>query len=310
MKQQNGSAVVGRTSTQSLFSQARNLNASIGLLALLLATGCSNDANRALDADSSSEEQASPRQLEKIGLQLYTLRAELAEDFEGTLRDVAAFGYDEIELDGMHGWDPADVKTLLDELGMDPVASHIRYSTLLQKPDEAIEETLAVGSEYLVLAFLPFGQRNTLDKWRGWVDTMNSVGAKCREAGLQFVYHNHNWEFEEMDGAIPYELILNGIDRDLVKMELDLYWLALGGEQPQTWFERYPGGFVLAHVKDMADTEKREMVDVGDGQLDFGGTFAMAPQSGMKHFFVEHDETTAPMQTIEKSFNYLRQLEF
>lgn len=254
--------------------------------------------------------QTGPQQLSKIGLQLYTLRAELAQDFEGTLRQVAEYGYDEIELAGLHGWDPADVKTLLNELEMEPIASHIEYSSVLRLPDEAIAETLALGAKYLVLAYFPADLRNTLDEWRGWVDVMNDMGAKCKEAGLQFVYHNHNWEFEELDGEIPFNIILEGIDRDLVKFEMDLYWLALGGEEPEPWFERYPGGFVLSHVKDMADTEGQEMVDVGDGRLDFGSTFAQSPQSGMKHFFVEHDDTTDPFATVEKSLNYLRQLEF
>ncbi len=113
------------------------------------------------------------------------------------------------------------------------------------------------------------------------------MGESCREAGLRFGYHNHDFEFETIDGQIPFDVLLDETDPGLVDFELDLFWITKGGEDPLRYFERYPGRFTLCHVKDMA--AGGEMVDVGAGGIDFAAIFARAEQAGLKHFFVEHD---------------------
>lgn len=284
-------------------------------LAAPLAIGCSSLIGCAADSENAApgavteaQQEVQPRELAKIGLQLYTLRAELGEDFEGTLRKVAELGYEEVEFDGLFGNDPLEVKALLDEIGLDPVSYHAPWGIVRTRPEEAIAEAVALGSQYLVFAWMPGDLRDRRSEWESWVGVFNNVASLCKDAGLQFAYHNHDFEFQDVEGILPYDLILNGIDRELVQMELDLYWLALGGEQPAPLFERYPGGFPLAHVKDMGVND--EMVDVGDGILDFGDTFARSADSGMKHFFVEHDDTVDPFLTAERSIAYLKELKF
>jgi sugar phosphate isomerase/epimerase len=233
----------------------------------------------------------------------------MAEDLEGTLRRVAELGYDEVELAGLFGHDPQAVRQLLDELGLDPVASHVDWEIIREAPDRAIEETLALGSRYLVLAWMPPSERSTLERWRGWVDRLNDVARACRDRGLRFAYHNHDFEFQPLEGRLPFDLLLEGFDRDLVELEVDLYWLALAGREPGDLFDRYPGGYPLAHVKDM-DRSDLSMADVGQGDLDFAATFAQADRAGLRHFFVEHDDTSDPWRTAEVSLKYLRDLTF
>ena len=139
-------------------------------------------------------------------------------------------------------------------------------------------------------------------------ELFNKVGEKCQEAGLQFGYHNHDFEFDSLDGQIPYDLLLQGTDPKLVQMELDIYWIKKAGKDPLAYFERYRGRFALCHVKDM--TEAEEMVDVGEGEIDFAEIFSKSEEAGLKHYFVEHDHPEDPLKSIKTSFKYLKQLEF
>lgn len=247
--------------------------------------------------------------LESIGIQLYTLRAEAREDFEGTLRRVADLGYQEVEVDKLFGNDPAALKAVLDETGLVATSNHVDWARLRVRPQECIDETKALGASYMVLAWMPGGVRDTLEEWRGWVDLLNDVGRLAKDQGVQLAYHNHDFEFQPIDGVVPYDLLLEGLDPELVELELDFYWLALGGGDPLALFERAPGRFSLSHVKDMA-ADDGSMANVGQGVLDFARAFADRQESGMVHFYVEHDDTSDPWATAEESLDYLRALEF
>jgi sugar phosphate isomerase/epimerase len=249
------------------------------------------------------------RHLAAIGIQLYTLRGPMQQDFEGTLRSLASMGYKEVEFAGLFGHDPAQVRQLLSELNLVAVGSHVDWNRIRDDADGAIEETLALGSPYLVFPYLPETERQTLAQWQGWVALLNQVGQRCRERGLTLAYHNHDFEFASVEGVVPYDLLLEQLDHDLVKMELDLFWLAMGGREPAALFEAHPGIFPLGHVKDLRRSDQA-MVDVGQGDLDFASGFARSEQSGMAHFIVEHDNPADPMQTARNSLAYLQELSF
>lgn len=249
------------------------------------------------------------KKLGHVGVQLYTVQSEMEKDFEGTLKRVAALGYDEVEFAGLFGHDPREVHTLVGKLGMKIVSSHINSEILKTNPEAAIEETKSLGAKYMVLAWIPPEQRQTLADWNNWVILINRVGKMCDEKGIRFLYHNHNFEFEKVEGVEPYDLLLEKADRRYVGFELDIYWLKLAGREPEPLFARYPKGFPLSHVKDMSK-DKRAMVDVGDGKIDFAKIFKQSKISGMNHYFVEHDDTKVPFETLEKSIKYLRGLKF
>jgi len=278
------------------------------LVPLVLAA-CGDDGSSVTPAETGSDEPVGERHLGAVGVQLYTVRAAMQQDFEGTLRNLAAMGYSEVEFAGLFGRDPAQVATLLEEVGLTAIGSHVTYDRFVADPDGAIEETLALGARYLVFPWLPDAERRTIAQWQDWVALLNRVGQASQDRGLELAYHNHDFEFTPIDGVRPIDVLLDGIDRSVVKWELDLYWLAKAGSEPSEMFERYPGGFPLGHVKDMRLSDQA-MVDVGQGDLDFAAVFAQAAQSKMEHFIVEHDEPADPLGSVQNSVTYLKALTF
>lgn len=251
------------------------------------------------------------KRLSKIGVQLYTVRRELEADFEGTLARVAGLGYREVEFAGYYGRTPAQVKAALARHGLAAPSAHFQSVVASGGVREAIEAAQAIGHEYLVYAWLPPEERKSLDDYKRLAERLNRAGEECKRAGVQFGYHNHDFEFAPMEGRIPYDLILEATDAGLVKMELDLYWITKGGQSPLAYFRKHPGRFPLVHVKDMDSTPKRHFTEVGRGRIDFGEIFAASRQAGIRHYFVEQDETPAsPFDSIRTSIEYLKRLEF
>lgn len=278
-------------------------------LALLL--GLAGSAASGCGDGSKPDAQPAPgeRHLSAIGVQLYTVRAAMESDFEGTLRSLAGMGYREVEFAGLFGRDPAQVRSLLAELGLSAVGSHVDWTRFRDDAEGAIEETLALGAQYLVFPWTPESERRSLTQWHGWATRLNEVAAASSDRGLPVAYHNHDFEFTPIDGTLPYDVLLAELDPIRISFELDLYWLAKAGGEASALFERSPGRFPLAHVKDLRSSDQA-IVDVGQGDLDFAAIFAQAAQSGMQHFIVEHDQPADPMQTVQSSIEYLQQLAY
>jgi sugar phosphate isomerase/epimerase len=252
--------------------------------------------------------QPAEKSLEKIGVQLYTVRSLMQKDFEGTLKQVAAVGYQEVEFAGYYERKPDDVKKLLDDLGLKAPATHQGLAVFQDKMDWLVETAKIVGHHYLVCPWLAPDQRNSIDNYKRLAAAFNKYGEACQKADLQFAYHNHDFEFQTVDGQIPFDVLLEETDPKLVQMELDLFWIKKGGQDTLAYFAKHPGRFALCHVKDM--DEEGHMLDVGKGKIDFAKIFAQAKQAGLKHFFVEHDEPKDPLQSITNSCQYLKQLKF
>jgi sugar phosphate isomerase/epimerase len=247
--------------------------------------------------------------LSKIGLQLYTVRRELERDFEGTLRRIAALGIAEVEFAGYFGHKPGQIKELLNSLKLASPSAHIDTKTLRGALAKAIDDAKTVGHKYLVLGYLPAEERESLDDYKKLVEFLNRAGEECRKSGLQFAYHNHDFEFKKLADRVPYDLILAETDARNVKMELDLYWISKADFAPSAYFEKHPKRFPLVHVKDM-DAAK-SFTEVGRGTLDFKKIFSKAGAAGIKHYFIEQDETPAePLKSVEISLKYLKQLRF
>jgi sugar phosphate isomerase/epimerase len=251
--------------------------------------------------------QAAGKSLAKIGVQLYTVRSLMQKDFEGTLKKVAEAGYKELEFAGYYDRKPEEVKKLLDGLGLQAPSTHVPIEMLRDKLDTVIQTAKAVGHQYIVCPWLAPADR-TLEKYKAHAALFNKVGEACRKANIQFAYHNHDFEFETVDGKIPYDVLLAETDPKLVQMELDLFWIKKGGQDALAYFAKHPGRFPLCHVKDM--TEDQKMVDVGQGKIDFAAIFAQSKQAGLKHYFVEHDNPADPLQSITASCRYLKSLKF
>jgi len=223
--------------------------------------------------------------LEKIGLQLYTVRDQMKADFEGTIARVAEVGYQEVEFAGYHNHSPADVKAILDRHGLSAPSTHV--------PFESDDQWKAA-----------------LDAAKTIAQVFNHAGQAAHDAGIQFAYHNHDFEFPKLDGQIPYDVLLQNTDPKLVQLEIDLYWITKAGQDPLAYFARWPGRVPLVHVKDSAGPPEHKMVDVGQGKIDWKRIFAKKDQAGIKHFIVEHDQPPQPFEDIATSARYLKSLEF
>jgi sugar phosphate isomerase/epimerase len=264
------------------------------------------------------------RRIEKVGLQLYTVRDLMKQDFEGTLAKVAGIGYKEVEFASYFNHSPAEVRAALDRNGLSAPSTHIDYKYLtVDRWPQVIESSKVIGHEYIVNPWIDDEVRKQADGWKRAAATFNRVGTSSKEAGIQFAYHNHWFEFEPVNGKIPYDILLAECDPNLVKMELDLCWITVGRQDPLKYFDRYPGRFPLVHVKDVTKlpplpgpggqdfgSSMKEMTEVGSGIIDWKRIFEQSDKAGIKHYFVEHDNPKAPLESIKTSYAYLERLRF
>jgi sugar phosphate isomerase/epimerase len=246
-----------------------------------------------------------------IGIQLYTVRRELAKDVEGTLAKLAAIGYQEVEFAGYPEGTAKSLRAILDRLHLRAPSGHVGTQALRTDWARTLEQAATVGQQYVVVAFIPQEERRTADDWKRMAAAFNRAGEAAKAAGLQFCYHNHDFEFAPLEGAVPYDLLLSGTDPGLVRLELDLYWITKGGRDPLVYFAKWPGRFPLVHVKDMDATPNKFFADVGKGTIDFRRIFRRAGQAGIRHYFYEQDETPgSPFESAKASYQYLRALTF
>lgn len=252
-----------------------------------------------------------------IGLQLYTVRDKIDKDLTSTLEKVAKIGYTSLEAAGYNAADgtfykhsPRDFAKMVSDLGMKLNSSHSAF-----EPDAAekvIGDAVAAGVKYIIYPFLPEQYRKDLDGWKATAEKFNKLGEVAKRNGIRFGYHNHAFEFEKMDGQIPYDLLVSQTDPSLVTMEMDLYWVTKGGYNPVDYFNKYPGRFELWHVKDMVKTEDMFFAPVGSGRIDFAAIFAQKDKAGMKYAFVEQDsfKNMDAFESIEMSYKYLNNSKF
>jgi sugar phosphate isomerase/epimerase len=249
--------------------------------------------------------------LERIGIELFTVRRELAQDPEGTLAQVAAIGYREVEFAGYPPGAPQALRATLDKLGLTAPAAHLSLQAFQGDWEKTVEQAAILGHRYLVIAWIAPEERRDLDAWKRLAAAFDQVGERCRRSGIQFAYHNHDYEFTAIGGKLPYDFLLAETDPKLVAMEMDLYWITKGGQDPLPYFAKWPGRFPLVHIKDMDATPRRFFADVGKGTIDFKRIFRKAGQAGIRHYFYEQDETPgSPFDSAKASYQYLRSLQF
>ena len=245
------------------------------------------------------------------GIQLYTVRNEMAKDFDGTLKAVAAVGYKEFEFFDGSFKDAKQTRTLLDGLGVTSPSAHVGLAKLDKDINKAIDTAKIMGHKLIICPFLQPNERKTLDDYKRLVAILNNAGDACKKAGLQLGYHNHDFEFKAVEGKLPMDVILAEADKNLVKIELDLGWITYANADPLQYFAKYPGRFVALHVKDMDPKTKEITVELGRGNVDFKRILAKSKQAGVQHYFVEQDRSTmSPLESIKISMDYMKKLEF
>lgn len=248
------------------------------------------------------------RKIKPIGLQLYTVRAALEADFDATLAHVAVIGYREVEFAGYFGRTAQQVRASLRRTGLTAPSAHIALDAIGTGWEGVIENALAIGHRYLVVASA--GNVADIDGYRRIAERFNRAGALAKKAGMRFGYHNHDFEFVPLQGRLPYDVLLDATEPDYVCFEMDLYWIIKGGGNPVTYFTRWPHRIPLVHVKDATAAPPHHMTDVGAGMINWQRILDRGTQAGVKHFFVEQDEAPDPFASITASYAYLRDLRF
>ncbi len=315
---------------ESKMNKRREFLKATGALAagsLILPYGCTSKKKPA-----DSEEIIVQPEKKNIGLQLYTLRDEIeAEGIVPVLEKVAKLGYTwmegfKYEDRKILGLAPSELKKVLNDLGMTmpsvhavtEVSSDGGKDAVIKQMAESAEDVKAVGAEYLIWAFLQPDDRKSIDDYKRHIITWNQFGKVCKDNGLQFAYHNHDFEFLTPDGINAYDMIMENTDPEEVKFELDLFWITMAGYDPVEYFEKAPGRFPLWHVKDKIeqpfiseDGEERYFAEVGNGVIDFARIFEARNTAGLEYFFVEQDFTQkTPFESIDISIKYMNNADF
>jgi sugar phosphate isomerase/epimerase len=241
-----------------------------------------------------------------VALQLYTVRDETARDFAGTLERVAAIGYPAVEFAGYGGLSAEDLAGLLKTFGLVAASSHVGREALESDAEREIAYCQAIGCQCLVLPWLPAEQRDP-SALPALAALLNDIGRKCKNAGVSFAYHNHDFEFQTFDGGYYLDRLLDSTDPDAVDLEFDIYWAAYAGVDPLTYLNRRQDRVHLVHLKDMG--VEREFMEVGDGILDLAGIASAAEEAGAQWLIVEHDNPSLPsLESAQRSLENVRLL--
>lgn len=245
------------------------------------------------------------------GLALYTLREAMGENPKETLKKVADAGYAYVEDAGyrdgkFYGMEPAEFKEYLNSLGLKPMSTHQRVSSV-EDADQAIADVKAAGFKYFVVPSPPRGffERNRETgttklggQQKEFVEFLNALGEKCKAAGLELLYHNHDFEYKPSEeDVVLIDYLLENTNPEYVNFQMDLYWVTRAGADPLKYFNEYSGRFKAWHVKDM-DSQER-FAPVGQGIIDFGKILKQKKEAGMEYYFVEQDRTFDDLEPLE-----------
>jgi len=263
-----------------------------------------------------------------LGLQLYSVRDILPKDYEGTLKQLSAIGYREVEAAGFFGRTPAQVKLAMDQAGLHCVSAHYPMVQLLPKVDETIQFGKDLGLDYIVCASPGLKDASgvkapsradresmTLDDWRWNAEQFNRIGERVHAAGMKFAYHNHTPEFRSENGVMFYDELLRSTDPSKVAMELDCGWAIVAGQNPVNLLTRYPAHISMLHVKDFKITaavtpaNAPPSTELGRGTIDYRPIFEAAKKAKIEHAFVEQEEFDMPaMEALKVDADYMRAL--
>lgn len=253
-------------------------------------------------------QKSAPQADERIGIITNTLRNEIAADYRQAYRKLADIGYQTIEggtvPDGMSA---GDFGKYLKSLGLRCIASGGSMGSFENGLDQHLRKAEALGAEYLVCYYpwLSSAEDLKMPEVMETAERLNAYGKKISEAGFRFAWHNHDKEFVDVAGEMAFDIIMKNTDPQYVALELDWYWIIKGGQDPVTYFKRYPGRFELAHVKDMNNNRDRGISCVGNGIIDFEPIFSSAPQGGVKYFIVENERAIEGYACARGSYDHI-----
>ena len=245
-----------------------------------------------------------------VALQLYTLRELMQTDFKGTVAKVAEIGYDAVELAGYGDMSAKEMKQFLGNLGLQCAGSHEGYDLLSEQLDETIAYNKEIGNKYIICPSMPNQWRDGgADSFRRFGEQLNRIGEKTKQAGIQLCYHNHDFEFKTENGKYLINYLFESADTDLVKSEVDVYWIQYSGNNPVDFIKQYKDRCAMIHMKDMANDAERSFAPVGTGIMDLKSIVAASKAGNAKWYVVEQDRTKRPpLEAISISLQNMRKL--
>ena len=265
-----------------------------------------------------------PPPVTHLGVQLWSIREDMNKDTAGTVKALANMGYREVEGFGysegkMFGMPVADFSKLLKDNGIAMPSSHVMFTSkaydftaksLTDAAKKSIDDAASLGQKYVVCPYMADDDRGRIPDM---VKVFQAAGEYAKKAGVRFGYHNHAFEFEKRgaDNRLIIEWLLHEVDPKIMAMEMDIYWVCFAKHNPLDWIKLYPGRWELCHAKDMAKTEKRESIEVGDGSIDFSAIFKQSAKAGLKYYIVELENyVTTPLEGVKRARQNLLKLRF
>jgi sugar phosphate isomerase/epimerase len=267
------------------------------------------------------------------GIQLYSVRDDFAKDVPGTLKQLRAIGYLEVETAGFGKYSAKEFRQLLDDAGLKAPSAHLKLTPTTI--ESALDDANAIGAHYATSSSLetalhppstsnlPTGQRPAMaplgpDEFKKLAAVMNDLGTKAKAAGLQYAYHNHNYEFEKMpDGSYGYDILVNETDHELVKFEIDCGWMSAAGADPVMYMTKHLGRVKMLHIKEfqtlsapsisLSGPTRPKGTDLGQGFISYKRIFAAAKKAGIQHAFSEQEEPfpVSQMASAKAAYNFL-----
>lgn len=254
----------------------------------------------------------SAARLDRIGLELYAVRREMAKDPERTLAAVAAMGYKDVELlwsFGNFGRSPAQVKRTLDNEGLRAPSCHMDATAIFIGWERSLDTAKMLGQEYLIVPSFTTQTSRSLDDWREWADRFNAAGAVARRHGLWLAFHNEPNHMETIDGQVPYDVFVERLDPSVTRLQLDVGNMIMGGGDPMAYLQRYRDRYWSFHLKDVVPDRSQD-TELGKGTFDFAKFLAAVPNLSQKPAYVEHESPPDELLAARNNINYLKNLEF
>lgn len=263
-----------------------------------------------------------------VAVQVYSVRDDASADLRATLEKIKKMGYDGVELAGLYGNDPADIKKMCDEIGLIPISAHVPYLDLVADTKGVLAQYATIGCKFVAVPYLNTEYRPGTDKFPEVIENVKMIGKCAKEMGIQLVYHNHDFEFVKLDGKYALDILYDEVPAEYLATELDTCWVNVGGENPANYLRKYKGRAQIVHLKDFFGEKSDDMYEligiekkvverpknfefrpVGSGVQDFPEILKAAEEVGAEWVVVEQDKPSmglTPLESIEKSRNYLK----
>ena len=266
----------------------------------------------------------------KVGVQLYSIRGEVAKDMRASLEKVKAMGYDGVEFAGLCGKSAEEIKSMCEEIGLVPISAHVTFADMRKDPEATLSSYAKIGCKYVAVPYLVPEDRPGAEGWAKTIEDVAKIGKVAKTMGMQLLYHNHDFEFMKIDGKYALDILYDEVSAEELQTELDVCWVNVGGEEPAAYIRKYSGRAPVVHLKDFFGEKSDDMYEligidrkapvrpsnfefrpVGSGMQDFPAILEAAKDAGAEWVIVEQDNPSmglTPMECIEKSRDYLKSI--